>query len=161
MMIPKTADGRVLFAVPWHDHVLAGTTDTPLDSHSPEPVALDKEITFILDTIQQYLQKPPVKKDVLSVFAGLRPLAAPRKETGNTREISRDHKLIVSHSGLITITGGKWTTYRRMAEVTVDKAIMVGKLPPVDCPTKHIKIHGSHSFAPEIIFQYMGPMQKR
>jgi glycerol-3-phosphate dehydrogenase len=142
VMIPQTADGRVLFAIPWHDHILAGTTDTPLDQHALEPRALDKEIQFILDTLKHYLQQAPSTNDVLSVFAGLRPLAAPQKDTGNTKEISRDHKLIVSDSGLITITGGKWTTYRKMAEQTVDKAIAVGKLFPAPCITGQVKIHG-------------------
>ncbi|HEX8332009.1 MAG TPA: glycerol-3-phosphate dehydrogenase/oxidase, partial [Segetibacter sp.] len=143
MMIPETADGRVLFAVPWHNHILLGTTDTPLEKHSIEPVALDKEINFILDTVKEYLTEPPTEKDVLSVFAGLRPLAAPDKNTSSTKEISRDHKLIVSDSGLITITGGKWTTYRKMAEETVDKAIEVAALNKVECGTKKIRIHGA------------------
>lgn len=142
IMIPETADGRVLFAVPWHDHVLLGTTDTPLNKHSIEPLALEKEIDFILSTVKQYLTNPPERKDVLSIFAGLRPLAAPDKNTNSTKEISRDHKLIVSDSGLVTITGGKWTTYRKMAEETVDKAVEIGKLPAVNCKTKDIRIHG-------------------
>lgn len=142
VMIPETADGRVLFAVPWHDHVLLGTTDTPLEKQSLEPMALDKEIRFILDTVKEYFTKAPGEEDVLSVFAGLRPLAAPGKNTNSTKEISRDHKLIVSDSGLITITGGKWTTYRKMAEETLTKAIEAGNLPAVACNTKNILIHG-------------------
>jgi glycerol-3-phosphate dehydrogenase len=142
MMIPKTTDGRVLFAVPWHDHVLVGTTDTPLESHSLEPVALDKEITFILATAGQYLTKAPIRKDVLSVFAGLRPLAAPDKDTNATKEISRSHKLIINASGLITIIGGKWTTYRKMAQDVVDSAIQTAGLPNVICATRNLKIHG-------------------
>ena len=143
VMIPKTADGRVLFAVPWHDHVLVGTTDTPLDQHSLEPTALDEEIEFILKTFGQYFKRKPTRKDVLSVFAGLRPLAAPQKDTDSTKEISRDHKLIVSESGLVTITGGKWTTYRKMAEETVNKVIRVGGLEKIECRTKQLSIHGS------------------
>lgn len=143
LMIPETADGRVLFAVPWHDHVLVGTTDTPLDKHTLEPKALETEISFILKTVQQYFSKPVTRKDVLSVFAGLRPLAAPQKETDSTKEISRDHKLMVSTSGLITITGGKWTTYRQMAEVTVNKAIEIGHLKNIACKTAELPIHGS------------------
>ena len=142
MMIPKTSDGRVLFAVPWHNYVLLGTTDTPLGSHSVEPVALEAEIDFVLDTFKQYLAAAPTRNDVLSVFAGLRPLAAPQKDFGSTKEISRDHKLLVSDSGLITITGGKWTTYRKMAEETVNKAQEVGALPGAVCCTKEIRIHG-------------------
>lgn len=146
VMIPKTADGRVLFAVPWQDHVLVGTTDTPIEHHSLEPRALEIEIEFILDTVKQYFSKPPGKKDVLSVYAGLRPLAASDKNAGtSTKEISRDHKLMVSRSGLVTITGGKWTTYRKMAEETVNKAIEVGRLKKVPGNTQHLKIHGCNS----------------
>ncbi|MFB2118942.1 FAD-dependent oxidoreductase [Parapedobacter sp. 2B3] len=142
LMIPKTSDGRVLFGVPWHNHVLLGTTDTPIDAHSLEPRPLDTEIDFILKTTADYLTTPPQRKDVLSVFAGLRPLAAPKESDGPTKEISRDHKLIVGTSRLITITGGKWTTYRKMAEETVDKAITVAGLEPRPCRTKTVKIHG-------------------
>jgi glycerol-3-phosphate dehydrogenase len=143
LMIPKTEDGRVLFIVPWHDKLVVGTTDTPLNEHSLEPVALEREIDFILNTAAKYLTKAPTRKDVLSVFAGLRPLAAPQDDSSKTKEISRSHKLIVSESGLITITGGKWTTYRRMAEDTVDKAIQTGRLKSQPCITKNLPIHGS------------------
>jgi glycerol-3-phosphate dehydrogenase len=143
LMIPKTDDGRVLFAVPWHDKLVLGTTDTPIDSHSLEPVALDAEIDFILNTAAKYLIKTPNRNNVLSVFAGLRPLAAPQDDSSKTKEISRSHKLIVSESGMITITGGKWTTYRKMGEDTVDKAITIGQLEARDCATKGLPIHGS------------------
>ena len=143
IMIPKTSDGRVLFAVPWHKKVILGTTDTPLDEHSLEPRALEEEIDFILKTAAQYLKKDPSRKDVLSVFAGLRPLAAPEDEEGKeTKEISRSHKLIVSLSGLVTITGGKWTTYRKMGEDTIDKAILIAGLDFKKCVTKNMPIHG-------------------
>ena len=145
IMIPKTSDGRVLFAVPWHGKVVVGTTDTPLETEniSLEPRALEEEIDFILTTAAQYLKKDPQKKDVLSVFAGLRPLAAQQdSQTQDTKEISRSHKLMVSLSGLITITGGKWTTYRKMAEDTVNKAWMVGGLPERKCVTETMPIHG-------------------
>jgi glycerol-3-phosphate dehydrogenase len=142
IMIPKTSDGRVLFAVPWHGKVVVGTTDTPLDETSLEPRALEEEIEFILTTAAQYLKKDPTRKDVLSVFAGLRPLAAPQEGDKSTKEISRNHKLIVSLSGLITITGGKWTTYRKMAEDTIDKAILVGGLDDKSCVTENMPIHG-------------------
>lgn len=142
LMIPKTPDGRVLFAVPWHGKVLVGTTDTPLNEHSLEPKPLDEEIEFILTTAGKYLTKEPSRKDVLAAFAGLRPLAAPGKDTDSTKEISRSHKLIISKSGLITITGGKWTTYRRMAMDVVDKAIELGKLSAKKCITEGVKIHG-------------------
>ncbi|WP_353196946.1 glycerol-3-phosphate dehydrogenase/oxidase [Parapedobacter defluvii] len=142
LMIPETSDGRVLFGVPWHNHLLLGTTDTPIESHSLEPRPLETEIDFILKTAAAYLTNPPRKKDILSIFAGLRPLAAPNKENGSTKEISRDHKLIISSSGLITITGGKWTTYRKMAEDTVDKAAETAALETKQCRTRDIKIHG-------------------
>ncbi|WP_316813079.1 glycerol-3-phosphate dehydrogenase/oxidase [Pedobacter heparinus] len=142
LMIPKTPDGRVLFAVPWHGKVLVGTTDTPLNEHSLEPKPLDEEIEFILTTAGKYLTKEPKRDDVLAAFAGLRPLAAPGKDTDSTKEISRSHKLIISNSGLITITGGKWTTYRKMAMDVVDKAIELGKLTAKKCITQDVKIHG-------------------
>ena len=142
IMIPKTSDQRVLFAVPWHDKVVVGTTDTPLDHTSLEPRALEAEIEFILSTAAQYLEKIPQREDVLSVFAGLRPLAALQGDEKNTKEISRSHKLIVSLSGLITITGGKWTTYRKMAEDTINKATLVGGLPERECVTGNMPIHG-------------------
>jgi glycerol-3-phosphate dehydrogenase len=142
LLIPKTMDGRVLFAVPWQDHVLVGTTDTPMEKHEMEPVPLEEEIEFILKTISQYFIKSPQKEDVLSVYAGLRPLVAPQKETGNTKEISRDLKLIVSPSGLVTITGGKWTTYRHMAEMTVNRAIEIAGLKKTSSKTKQLPIHG-------------------
>lgn len=142
MMIPKTSDGRVLFAVPWHEHIIVGTTDTPLDSHSLEPIPLEEEIDFILNTADQYLSSAPKRLNVLSVFAGLRPLAAPKNDSSNTKEISRSHKLIVEKSKLITITGGKWTTYRKMAEDTINKAIVVGALPKRNCLTEGLQIHG-------------------
>jgi glycerol-3-phosphate dehydrogenase len=143
IMIPKTEDGRVLFAVPWHDKVIIGTTDTPLNEHSLEPRALEEEIEFILRTAKKYLTRVPTRKDVLSIFAGLRPLAATKDGASKTKEISRSHKLIVSESGLITITGGKWTTYRKMGEDTVDKAIEVGQLQVRPTLTKDLPIHGS------------------
>ncbi|RPD96764.1 glycerol-3-phosphate dehydrogenase/oxidase [Aureibaculum marinum] len=143
IMIPKTDDGRVLFLVPWHDKVVVGTTDTLLDSHSLEPKPLDKEVDFIIETANKYLNKKVSKDDVLSIFAGLRPLAAPKDNSEKTKEISRSHKIIISDSELITITGGKWTTYRRMAQDTINKAIAMGKLPNISCKTKNLPIHGS------------------
>jgi glycerol-3-phosphate dehydrogenase len=121
LMIPETSDGRVLFAVPWHDKVVVGTTDTPVDAASLEPKALEKEISFILETAADYLSQKPTRDDVLSVFAGLRPLAAPKQGEQKTKEISRSHKIIVSPSNLFTILGGKWTTYRKMGEDMVNR----------------------------------------
>jgi glycerol-3-phosphate dehydrogenase len=143
LMIPETADGRVLFAVPWHDHVVVGTTDTPLDSNSLEPVALEQEAAFILQTLQAYIKPAPTRNDVKSIFAGLRPLAAPENGSHATKEISRGHKLFVRSSGLITVTGGKWTTYRKMAKDIVDKAIEVGGLPHTKSNTRDLRLHGS------------------
>lgn len=142
IMIPQTDDGRVLFAVPWHGKVVVGTTDTLVNEISAEPKALKEEIDFILKTASRYLAKPPAKEDVLSIFAGLRPLAAPKDGTESTKEISRGHKVHVSLSGLVTILGGKWTTFRKMAEETVDKAAMIGGLQERKCMTAHLPIHG-------------------
>lgn len=143
IMIPKTDDGRVLFAVPWHDKVLVGTTDTTLESHSLEPQALEKEIEFILKNFNRYISKKATRADVRSIFAGLRPLAAPKDDSAKTKEISRSHKIIVSKTGLITITGGKWTTFRRMAKDTVDKAISLGKLSKKESQTANLLLHGA------------------
>jgi len=144
IMIPKTSDGRVMFGVPWHNRVILGTTDTPVKDFVLEPKALEEEVDFILETAGRYLTKKPGRKDVLCVFAGLRPLAAPKKhaDEAKTKEISRSHKLLASESGLITITGGKWTTYRVMAEETVDLGIRKNRLKLKPCKTKHLKIHG-------------------
>ncbi|MEN2401670.1 glycerol-3-phosphate dehydrogenase/oxidase [Flavobacterium sp. MC2016-06] len=143
LMIPKTSDGRVLFAVPWHNKIVVGTTDTLIKKHSLEPIALETEIEFVLETAQRFLINKPTRADVLSVFAGLRPLAAPEKEGKSTKEVSRSHKIIVSETGLITITGGKWTTYRKIAEDIIDKAIIVHQLPKKSCITEHTPIHGN------------------
>lgn len=156
LMIPETSDGRVLFVVPWHDHLLMGTTDTLLNSHSLEPIALQEEIDFILKTAGDYLERVPTEADVLSVFAGLRPLAAPDKNTNKTKEISRSHKLIIGDSGLITITGGKWTTYRRMAQDTIDAAINSGKLENKKCVTSNLRIHGFATTKEENHFDVYG-----
>jgi glycerol-3-phosphate dehydrogenase len=140
LMIPKTSDGRVLFAIPWKDHVVVGTTDTLVPVPSEEPVALDEEINFILETAGRYLIRPPQRSDILSVFAGQRPLAAPREGKVKTREISRRHKILLSASGLITIIGGKWTTYRRMAQDCLNRAIREGFLPEATCRTSNYQI---------------------
>ncbi len=143
LMIPETDDGRVLFILGWHGKLLIGTTDTPLNEHSLEPIALEEEIGFVMRTASKYLSKPLTRKDVRSIFAGLRPLAAPQDGSASTKEISRSHKLMVSPSGLVTITGGKWTTYRRMAEDTIDKAIETAGLQNRQCVTRELPIHGS------------------
>ncbi len=143
LMIPKTKDGRVLFGVPWHNKVVLGTTDTPLNESVLEPHALEEEINFILDQAGQYLELKPTRADVLSVFAGLRPLAATTHNGSmKTKEISRSHKIYKSDSGLITITGGKWTTYREMAEDAVNQSIQIAGLDSRPCVTKNLKVHG-------------------
>lgn len=141
IMVPHTDDGRVLFAVPWRDRIIVGTTDTPIKEISLEPHPLDEEIDFLLTHAARYLTKDPTASDVLSVFAGIRPLVK-SMESENTAELSRDHSLIISPSGLISITGGKWTTYRRMAEDTINQAAIIAGLDERPCPTKNLRIHG-------------------
>lgn len=142
IMIPKTDDGRVLFAVPWRGKVVVGTTDTLIKQASLEPRALEEEIDFVLNTASRYLTRKPKRSDVRSIFAGLRPLAAPEGEGKKTKEISRSHKVIMSLSGLITITGGKWTTYRKMGQDTVEKAVILAGLEERPCVTEQLPIHG-------------------
>jgi glycerol-3-phosphate dehydrogenase len=141
IMVPKTADGRVLFAVPWHDVVVVGTTDTPLSEASREPRALPEERDFVMEHARLYLTKDPTDRDVLSVFAGLRPLVK-SGDAANTAALSRDHTILVSETGLLTITGGKWTTYRKMAEDVVDHAETVAGIDPKRCRTERLQIHG-------------------
>jgi len=140
VMIPKTDDGRVLFAVPWHNKIIAGTTDTPVNEVKAEPVAMEKEIDFVLEHIRRYLTNDPEKSDIKSVFAGLRPLIK-----GNSRitaALSRDHHISVSDSELITIAGGKWTTYRKMAEDVLEIVMHKAGLPEKECITRSLPIHG-------------------
>ena len=139
IMIPKTSDGRVLFAIPWHEKTLVGTTDTPIEKAELEPQAFESEIEFILETAKNYLAKPPKKEDILSIFAGIRPLVK-STDTKNTAALSRDHTIIIDDANLLTITGGKWTTYRKMAEDSVNQAIEIGDLPKKKCQTKNLKI---------------------
>ncbi|MDX1638169.1 MAG: glycerol-3-phosphate dehydrogenase/oxidase [Balneolaceae bacterium] len=141
IMVPKTDDGRVLFAVPWHNRIIVGTTDTPIEEPSLEPRALEEEIDFLLTHAARYLTKDPEPEDVLSVFAGLRPLVS-RGGSKETSSISRDHTLLIDPSGLVTITGGKWTTYRKMAEDTVDEAAVVAGLDERESNTENLRLHG-------------------
>jgi glycerol-3-phosphate dehydrogenase len=141
IMVPHTDDGRVLFAIPWHDRVVVGTTDTPVGETLEEPVAFEHEVEFILTHAARYLSKDPQPSDVLSVFAGLRPLVKAVGEK-NTASLSRDHTVIISPSGLLTITGGKWTTYRHMAEDAVDQAAILAQVEERDCRTRELPIHG-------------------
>jgi glycerol-3-phosphate dehydrogenase len=143
LMIPATSDGRVLFAVPWHNKVVVGTTDTPVSEASLEPQALEKEIAFILENTSKYFVQQPKRSDVLSVFAGLRPLAAPQNDNQKTKEISRSHKIMVTPSHLFTILGGKWTTFRKMGEDMVDRVEKELQWPHKKTGTRNLSIHGS------------------
>lgn len=144
IMVPHTSDGRVMFAIPWHDVAVVGTTDTPIDEVSLEPRAFEEEIDYILETANRYLDHPATREDILSVFAGIRPLVK-AGDTGDTAALSREHAILVDpDSGLLTAAGGKWTTYRKMAEDIVDNAVVLAGLEPVDCTTSHLQIHGYH-----------------
>jgi len=143
IMVPRTADGRVLFAIPWHNYVIVGTTDTPIDDTVLEPLPLPQEIDFLLAHAARYLAKDPTRDDVLSAFAGLRPLVSSGGEE-KTAAISREHAVQVSPSGLVTITGGKWTTYRKMAEDTLSHAVAVAQLEERPSITRELHIHGFH-----------------
>jgi glycerol-3-phosphate dehydrogenase len=141
IMVPHTDDGRVLFAIPWHGRTVVGTTDTPVPAASLEPRALPEEIDFLLMHASRYLSRHPAPADVLSVFAGIRPLV--RTHLGaETASLSRDHTLIVDDSGLVTIAGGKWTTYRKMGADTVTVAARVGGLDDLPSVTEGLRIHG-------------------
>ena len=144
IMVPHTDDGRVLFAIPWHGVAVIGTTDTPVEDPSLEPVPMEEEVDFLLSHAARYLEDDPTREDVLSAFAGLRPLVG-SGDGEDTASLSRDHTLQVSGSGLVTITGGKWTTYRKMAEDTVDHGIVLGGLANRECATRELAIHGSHN----------------
>lgn len=142
LMIPRTSDGRVLFAIPWHNHVVMGTTDVEKQHAEIEPLAEEREVEYILETARLYLENPPARSDVLAVFTGLRPLAAPAGEGKKTKEISRGHKIIVSKGGLVTLTGGKWTTYRKMAEDVINVAAREAGLSVRPSVTAAMRIHG-------------------
>jgi glycerol-3-phosphate dehydrogenase len=153
IMVPRTSDGRVMFAIPWHGHTVVGTTDTPISSVSLEPAPLQQEIDFILETASRYLARPPTRADIKSVFTGIRPLVkagatdpstAGATAPSSTAALSRDHTISISASGLLTIAGGKWTTYRRMAQDAVDHAATLGRLDDRPCPTHSLQIHGFH-----------------
>lgn len=148
LMIPKTRDGRVLFAVPWHDRLVVGTTDTLREKAKLEPEALQKEIDFVLETAGEFLVKKPRREDIKSVFAGLRPLARPKEGSTKTKEISRSHKVIISSSGLVTLTGGKWTTFRKMGEDTVNYFSQITGQSILPSQSLNQKIHGFTSKTP-------------
>ncbi len=144
IMVPHTDDGRVMFAIPWHDVAVVGTTDTPVDTVELEPRPSRDDVEFILDTANRYLARPATADDIRSVFAGIRPLVK-MGDGGDTAALSRDHTILVDpQSGLLTVAGGKWTTYRRMAEDVVDHAMTLADLPARGCVTEQFAIHGYH-----------------
>jgi glycerol-3-phosphate dehydrogenase len=143
VMVPHTSDGRVMFAIPWHGHTVLGTTDTPIEKPVYEPRPLEEEVAFVLETAGEYLSRPPRREDVLSVYVGIRPLVkAAGSDAGKTSALSRDHTIHIDGSGLLTIVGGKWTTYRHMAEDAVDHAMTLGHLPERPCITRDLRVHG-------------------
>jgi glycerol-3-phosphate dehydrogenase len=146
IMVPHTPDDRVMFAIPWHDHVVVGTTDHAVEQASLEPAPTEQDIDFILDTAGRYLERRPTRADVRSAFAGIRPLVAAHGSK-ETAVLSREHTIQISRSGLVTICGGKWTTYRHMAEEVVGHAETVAGLEERPCVTKQLKLHGFHENA--------------
>ena len=147
LMVPKTADGRVLFAVPWLGKVILGTTDTPRDDLALEPEPFKEEVDFILEESSRYLSRAPLRKDVKSIWVGLRPLVKPQDDDGdNTKGLSREHTVLVSRSGLVTVTGGKWTTYRAMAEDVLESCFEKSLLTRVGAgATRHLLLAGAET----------------
>ena len=146
IMVPHTSDGRVMFAIPWHGHTLVGTTDSPVESAPLEPVPMAQEVEFMLSTAALYLARKPTHADILSQFAGIRPLVR-SGDSKNTAALSRDHTLHIDPSGLVSVTGGKWTTYRNMAEDCVNQAAVLARLPEHASVTRNLNIHGFHQHA--------------
>jgi len=145
LLVPKTTDGRVVFAVPWLGKVILGTTDTPRHDLAREPQAFEDEIDFILTESARYLSHAPTRADIQSIWVGLRPLVRPPDDEGdNTKGLSREHTVLVSRSGLVTVTGGKWTTYRAMAEDVLEKCFAAGLLDQRDAGvTTHLMLQGA------------------
>jgi glycerol-3-phosphate dehydrogenase len=144
IMVPHTDDGRVLFVIPWHGHTLVGTTDTPMPRAETDPQPTEAEIGFILSNAGRYLQRVPQRSDVLAAFAGMRPLVHPGGSDGTaSKKVSREHVVQVAQSGLVSVMGGKWTTYRRMAQDGVDRAIESAGLEARPCVTESLRLHGA------------------
>lgn len=139
-IVPKTTDGRVLFAIPWHNRVIIGTTDTPVDTIDENPRPFDEEVGFIVKNATNYLDVDIQPSDIKATYAGLRPLVNLGSDSGSTAKISRDHHIEVSDTGLVTIAGGKWTTYRKMGEDVIDRAIAASDLPTRQCVTETLQI---------------------
>lgn len=148
LMVPRTADGRVLFAIPWHDRVLVGTTDDPVPEPSIDPRPMPQERQFLKSHIERFLNRSPQPNDILSVWSGQRPLVR-HGNTRNTAALSRDHTILISSSSLITIVGGKWTTYRKMAEDTIDRAAPLARLPQSPSKTANLRLHGFAEHPPD------------
>jgi len=146
LMVPETTDGRVLFAIPWHEHVVIGTTDSATDELSNEPHPFATEIEFLIENAARYLTKAPGVRDIRSAFAGLRPLVRASTDR-RTSKLARDHTIVVSRSGLVTLTGGKWTTYRQMGEDAVNRAAEVGGLERRASATNEMLLHGARLVA--------------
>lgn len=155
LIVPKTSDGRVVFAIPWHGSTLVGTTDTGLDETPLEPTPLRNEIDFLLETINGVLSKPVAESDIRSVFAGLRPLVK-KDSTQSTSKLGRDHSVRIDDAGIVTMLGGKWTTYRKMAEDGVDHCVELAGLPPAPCRTKELSIRNDGSAATDKRFAHYG-----
>jgi glycerol-3-phosphate dehydrogenase len=157
IMVPRTNDGRVLFAIPWHGHTVVDTTDTPIAEPVLEPAPFDQEVDFILETAAQYLARKPTRSDVLSVFAGIRPLVR-SAVSSNTAALSRDHTVLIDPCGLVTICGGKWTTYRRMAQDAVDQAATLARLPERPSVTADLPIHSTDHAAVDALIRQSPPL---
>ena len=141
LLVPQTPDGRVLFVIPWHEHVVIGTTDIAVAGPELDPQPTPAEIAYLLETVNRYLVRPLNEADILAAWAGLRPLV--NRRATSTAALSREHLIDVAPSGLVTIAGGKWTTYRKMAADVVDAALRVGELPPTPPATEHLPLHGA------------------
>ena len=141
IMVPKTDDGRVIFLIPWQGRVVIGTTDLPAPESVMEPGHTEAEIDYLLELANLYLAKPITRDDILAVFSGLRPLVTGKSAT--TSKLSREHHIDTSPNGLLTVAGGKWTTYRRMAEDTLDFAIKQGALPARACVSGEVALRGA------------------
>lgn len=161
VLVPKTPDGRVIFLIPWHERVLVGTTETPLDRPAAQPEATSGELTYLLETAARYLIEPPDESDILSHFAGIRPLVRPSADWLASSWISRDHRIVVSRGGLISVLGGKWTTYRQMAEEAVNAVAKIAQLPPRACQTQDLRIHDTDKASVDLLSAGNSALQQR
>ncbi len=149
LMIPRTSDGRVLFAIPWHERVVVGTTDDPVPQAEYDPQAMTDERNFLMAHIEKYLGRRPKAQEILSMWSGQRPLVQ-KAEASSTAAISRDHTVMISKSKLVTITGGKWTTYRKMGEDVIDRATGAVGLAAAPSKTAELRLHGYQQPATDV-----------